>query len=83
MGDDFFVICLLDQSWTEEEFIGLTGVFGVPWSPKKTRPLAPVQRYIGFEWDLNTCMVAFPPEKRLKTLALIENWIEAEGTFLA
>ena len=33
--DDFFVICLLDQSWMEEEFMGLTGVFSVPWSPKK------------------------------------------------
>ena len=81
--DNFFVIHLPDQSWTEEEFMGLTGVFGVPWSPKKTRPLAPVQRYIGFEWDLNTHTVAFPPEKRSKMLTLIENWIEAEGTFLA
>ena len=54
--DDFFVIRLLDQSWTEKEFMGLTGTFGVPWSPKKTRPLAPVQRYISFEWDLNAHM---------------------------
>ena len=81
--DDFFVIRLPDQSWTEEEFMGLTGVFGVPWSPKKTRPLAPVQRYIGFKWDLNARTVAFPLEKRLKMLMLIEDWIEAEGTFLA
>ena len=81
--DDFFVIRLPDQNWTEEEFMNLTGAFGVPWSPKKTRPLASVQRYIGFDWDLNARTVAFPPEKRSKTLMLIENWLKAGGTFLA
>jgi len=40
MGNDFFVICLPDQSWTEQEFMDLTGYFGVPWSINKMRPLA-------------------------------------------
>jgi hypothetical protein len=51
--DDFFIIRLPDQFWTEQEFMDLTGGFGVPWSLKKMRPLSAVQRYIGFDWNLD------------------------------
>jgi hypothetical protein len=44
------VIRLPHYSWTEQEFIALTADIGVPWSLAKLRPLASVQRYIGFDW---------------------------------
>lgn len=47
--DNFFVILLPDQFWSEEDFISLTGFCGVPWSRAKTRPLAVVQHFIGFD----------------------------------
>jgi hypothetical protein len=44
--NDFFVIRLPNQDWTEQDFMALTAAFGVPWSAKKMRPLSTVQRYI-------------------------------------
>ena len=81
--DDFFVIRLPGQSWTEHEFMEVTGYFGVPWSIKKMRPLATVQRYIGFEWNLESRTVALPPEKLSKILSILGNWLVADGRFSA
>ena len=81
--DDFFVIRLPDQFWTEQEFMDLTGGFGVPWSLKKMRPLSPVQRYIGFDWDLDRRMVILPPDKLSKTLSLLSRWISPNERFIA
>ena len=50
--DDFLVIWLPGQTWTEEDFTSLTENIGVPWSHAKTRPFALVQQYIGFDWNL-------------------------------
>lgn len=76
--DDFFVILLPDQSWSEEDFISLTGFCGVPWSRVKTRSLAVVQRFIGFDWDLQKRTVALPAEKLSNTRELVALWL-AEG----
>jgi hypothetical protein len=65
--DNFFVICLPNEDWTEQDFIALTAAFGVPWS-KKMRPLSTVQRYIGFDWNLKAHTVALPHEKFMKIL---------------
>ena len=81
--DDSFVIHLPDQDWMEQDFINLTGYFSVPWSTKKTRSLAIIQRYIGFNWDLSTHSVSFPVEKCSKTLQLIKDWLKPNRTFLA
>jgi len=81
--DDFFVIRLPDQSWTEHEFMDVTGYFGVPWSIKKMRPLAAVQRYIGFDWDLESCTVALPSEKLSKILSALGKWLVADERFSA
>lgn len=75
--DDFFVILLPGASWTEEDFISLTGAWGVPWSRAKTRPLAVVQRFIGFDWDLRRRTVALPAEKLFKIQSLISQWLTA------
>ena len=81
--DDFFVIRLPDQTWTEQEFMDLTAFCGVPWSIKKMRPLATVQRYIGFDWNLESRTVALPAEKLSKSLALLDTWLAPDGKFSA
>lgn len=81
--DDFFVIHLPDQTWTEQEFMDLTGYCGVPWSMKKMRPLASVQRYIGFDWNLDSCTVALPAEKLSKALSLLDAWLKPDAKFSA
>ncbi len=81
--DDFFVICLPGQTWTEENFIGLTAPLGVPWAPTKTRPLAVQQRYIGFDWDLNKRTVSLPQEKLDAITALVSTWLEPLAKFSA
>ena len=59
----------------------LTGYLGVPWSIKKMRPLAVVQRYIGFNWNLETRTVTLPPEKLSKTLLALDKWLTPNDTF--
>jgi hypothetical protein len=81
--DDFFIIRLPDQFWTEQEFMDLTGGFGVPWSLKKMRPLSAVQRYIGFNWNLDRRTVMLPPNKLTKTLSLLTQWLTPGERFIA
>jgi hypothetical protein len=40
--DNFFVICLPNEDWTEQDFIALTATFGVPRSAKRMTPLSTV-----------------------------------------
>jgi hypothetical protein len=61
--DDFFIVQLPGQAWTESDFTSLTAEIGVPWSHGKTRMQSTTQRYIGFDWDLAQKTVALPPEK--------------------
>ena len=79
--DDFFVIRRPSQIWTEQEFMDLTGYCGVPWSIKKMRPLAPIQRYIGFDWNLDSRTVSLPAEKLSKTLSLLNTWLAPNQSF--
>lgn len=81
--DDFLVIRLPHQSWTEEEFIGITSVIGVPWSMEKLRRFSPMQRYIGFDWDLEAKMVSLPVEKLQGVLTLISSWTAEGAAFSA
>ena len=71
--DDFLVICFPQQQWTDQDLIELTSAVGVPWSQKKTRPLAVCQCYIGFVWDLSSKTVALP-DKVDAVLELIHRW---------
>ena len=79
--DDFLVIRLPHQTWSENDFIALTAYCGVPWSLEKLRPLASVQHYIGFDWDLEKKTVAIPEEKLAKTRALVAAWLKADAKF--
>ncbi|KIJ31898.1 hypothetical protein M422DRAFT_266396 [Sphaerobolus stellatus SS14] len=81
--DDFFIIRLPHQSWTEEEFIHFGANLGVPWSRSKLRPFATFQCYIGFNWDLKEKRVSFPVEKLLKLKDLINEWLEPKYKFNA
>ena len=69
--DDFFIVHLPGQCWSEQDFMDLTGGIGVPWSVKKTWPLSMIQRYIGFDWDLTDHTVAIPLDKLSQVLALL------------
>ncbi len=81
--DDFFTVRLPSQSWTEDKFINLTAVLGVPWAPLKTCPLAVCQRYIGFDWDLNCRTVSLPHEKLISVLDLVVSWLKPGAKFSA
>jgi hypothetical protein len=74
--DDFFVIRLPGQTWSEEDFLAVGDRLGVPWSREKLRRFASVQRYIGFDWNLDARSVSFPADKREATLALVAEWAE-------
>ena len=76
--DDFFVIALPSDTWSEGDFIELTGALGVPWSLEKLRPLAFIQRYIGFDWDLANQTVSLPKEKLQAVIELAATWTGAE-----
>lgn len=73
--DDFMVIALPTDTWTEEEFTDVTSPFGVPWAHAKTRRLAFVQRYIGFDWDLRARSVSLPEEKKAAVVKVMEDWL--------
>jgi hypothetical protein len=79
--DDFFVVRLPGHSWSESDFIALTAWIGVPWSLKKTRLFAAIQRYIGFDWNLQARTVSLPQEKLTDTLGLLESWLIPTSTF--
>jgi hypothetical protein len=81
--DDFLVILLPHQSWTEEEFMQLTGTAGVPWSTAKLRRLASTQRYIGFDWDLVSKSVAISGTKLSAIFILLDQWLSPSSRFSA
>jgi len=62
--DDFFV-----------EFMDLTASIGIPWSIKKLRPLSSIQRYIGFDWHLDSKAVSIPTEKIKNIQDLLQRWL--------
>ena len=81
--DNFFVVHLPHQSWSENNFIDLTATFGVPWSAKKTSPLANKQWYIIFNWNLLACSVAVPPEKLVQIWFFLDQWLIQDASFSA
>ena len=79
--DDFLVIRLPGQTWSEEDLMNLTAYVGVPWSQEKMQRFASVQRYIGFNWDLKNKTVALPAEKVTAVMSLLETWARPGATF--
>jgi len=77
--DNFFVVSLPDQSWTEQDFVRLTVHIAVPWSPQKICPLASCQCYIGFDWDLAAKSVALLDDKLSKLLTTLLLWLSPES----
>jgi hypothetical protein len=54
--------------------MALTSYCGIPWSIEKLRPLASIQRYIGFDWDFGRKSVSLPSDKLHKIQELIASW---------
>jgi hypothetical protein len=81
--DDFLVIWLSSESWTEQDFVNLTARIGVPWSPEKTKKFVTTQRYIGFDWNLETKTVALPAEKLARIQELLNRWLQEGSRFSA
>lgn len=81
--DDFLVIRRPHQLWTEADFIALTASCGVPWSLEKLRLFASIQRYIGFDWNLEMKTVSIPLEKLTKIRALVSSWLISGMKFSA
>ena len=73
--DDFLVVLLPHQSFTESDFMAATAALGVPWSIPKTRKFAVCQRFTGFDWDLARLTVSMPEEKLAATRALVQAWL--------
>lgn len=74
--DDFFVIRLPTNHFTEADFLALTSPAGVPWSLSKLRPFATLQRFTGFDWDLFALTVSLPQEKLDSITALLHQWLK-------
>jgi hypothetical protein len=81
--DNFFVIHLPNEDWTEQDFMALTAAFGVSWSANKMRPLSTVQRYIGFNWNLKACTVALQHKKLTKILQAMNHDLQPNWTVSA
>lgn len=73
-------IRLPHQTWTEKEFMDLTGYFGVPWSIEKLRPFSSIQ---SFNWDLERKSVTLPKEKLQATQLLVKEWQCPDTSFSA
>lgn len=78
--DDFFVVRLPGESWSERDFIEITRVLGVPWALDKTKLFAIIQRFIGFDWDLKDRSVALPAEKLDTVKELISQWLAEDAS---
>ncbi len=72
--DDFFVVRLPHQRYSEQEFMAVTAPAGVPWSIPKLRHFASRQRFTGFDWDLWALVVCFPTDKLEAVLTLLGEW---------
>jgi hypothetical protein len=48
---------------------------GIPWSIEKLRLLASIQRYIGFNWHLDSKLVSIPLEKVARLQELLQSWL--------
>jgi hypothetical protein len=79
--DDFLVIRLPGNHWSEEDFMNLTAQAGVPWSQSKLRRFASNQRYIGFDWDLPSKSVSLPAEKLAAVQELLASWEKTDTLF--
>ncbi|TFY54468.1 hypothetical protein EVJ58_g8844 [Rhodofomes roseus] len=78
--DNFFVIRLPHEIWSEAEFTRLSAQFGVPWSLKKQHNFASCQCYLGFDWDLEAKTVGFLEDKLQRLRELLKAWL-VEGAW--
>jgi len=69
------------RNWTPsfpyslESIFAFTSPLGWPWKNSKTRPFAPIFKYLGFIWDLIEKTVQIPDEKKSRYLLKLEPWL--------
>ena len=61
-------------TYADQDVDLLSDKLGILWETSKTIAFGPIVPYLGFLWDLNTCSVAIPVEKKLKYLNAIKEW---------
>jgi hypothetical protein len=69
--DNFFVIRLPGQTWSEEDLFTVGDWLSVPWSREKLHRFATQQCYIGFDWNLTARSVLLLEDNLAATLALL------------
>jgi len=74
--DNFFMIYLLEYSWTKHNFLELTVSIGVPWSIEKLQSLSTIQQYIRFDWHLDSKEVSIPLDKLGHIHTLLSIWLQ-------
>ena len=52
----------------------LSNELGIPWEKTKDIPFSTLIPFIGFLWDLNTCMVSLLDSRKEKYLQTILDW---------
>jgi hypothetical protein len=61
-------------SYSLDSIFAFTSPLGWPWKDSKTRPFAPIFKYLGFNWDLIEKTVQIPDEKKSQYLSKLESW---------
>ena len=86
--DDFIIFCSPSQplhsplqnpsfNYDLASLLHLTDPLRIPWHPisKKGQDFDTSFVYLGFRWDLSTCSISIPDEKRTQTLAKLNAFI--------
>jgi hypothetical protein len=61
-------------SYSLTDIYSLAKQLGWPWKESKTRPFAPVFKYLGFMWDLSAKTVQIPDSKKARYLSKLGPW---------
>ena len=61
-------------AYADKDIDLLSDELGILWETSKTIPFGAIVPYLSFVWDLDTCTVAVPVEKKLKYLSAIKEW---------
>jgi len=78
MGYNLLLFPSLDPenlyNYCDKDIDTLSKRLRIKWEESKTTAFTSLVVYLGFLWDLDSCMVAVPDQKRAKYLAAIESW---------
>ena len=64
-----------DFTYCETDIDDLSEKLGIPWEGSKTIPFSNSVPYLGFDWDISSCIVSVTTGKKEKYKAAIEEWL--------